>query len=182
MTFPSCSDSKIERWFVDNGLIKPSEFTRRAETFHDLILEWSSRMNIVSKNDLDSLLERHILDSLTPIDCIPETGRLIDIGSGAGFPGIPIALIRPELNITLLESRHKKVLFLCEARKRLNLENVSIEEGRLEDFVPASLYDIATIRALPRWEKHLKRIKSLLRPDGHIIYYKKVNEAKIIDL
>lgn len=182
MTFPTGSDSKIERWFVDNRLIKPLDFKRRTEIFHDLILEWSTRMNIVSKNDLDSLLERHILDSLTPIAFIPETGRLIDIGSGAGFPGIPIALIRPQIKITLLESRHKKVLFLREARNRLNLENVSIEEGRLEDFAPASLYDIATIRALPRWEKHLKRIKSFLRPDGHIIYYRKVNETEIIDL
>ncbi|MEE9553941.1 MAG: 16S rRNA (guanine(527)-N(7))-methyltransferase RsmG [candidate division Zixibacteria bacterium] len=182
MTFPPGFDIKIDQWFVDNGLIKPSDFTMRAGLHYDLIREWSNRMNIVSKNDLEILLERHILDSLTPITSIPDKGRLIDIGSGGGFPGIPIALIRPELKIILLESRHKKALFLQEAKKQLKLDNVSVEECRLEAFTSNSPFDIATIRALPQWEKHLKRIKSLLRPEGYIIYYKRLGESEIINL
>ena len=180
MALLSGSESKIERWFVDNRLIKPSEFTRQAGVFHDLLIEWSSRMNIVSKNDLGNLLERHILDSLTPLELISEAGRLIDIGSGGGFPGIPIALCRPNLSVTLLESRHKKALFLKEACKRLDLRNVAVEESRLEVFEPRELFDMAAIRALPQWEKHLKRIKAVLQPGGRILYYKKLGETEII--
>lgn len=181
MPFTPGSYEKINKWFKAGDLPLPDDFIKKAEAYHDLIISWSQRMNIVSKKDLGSLLERHILDSIVPAPDIPESGYLMDIGSGAGFPAIPLALIRPRLNITMIEARHKKVLFLREVRARLNLGNVRIDEVRLEDFAPDQLFDIATMRALPRWKQLLPQIGRLLRPSGKLIYYERPGKYRIID-
>jgi len=180
MPFPQGSSKKIQNWFKEKGIIIPSDFIDKAELYNDLITSWSARMNIVSKNDLGFLLERHILDSLTPINFIPEAGRLIDIGSGGGFPAVPIALIRPRLEITLLESQHKKILFLKEIQRRLELKNISIVESRLEKFESDIPFDVATVRALPQWENYIQRIKDILAASGKIIYYEKRGEYRLI--
>lgn len=181
MPFPPGSYDTIKKWFETVDYRLPDDFIEKAETYHDLVLSWSRRMNIVSKKDLDILLERHILDSIVPAAEIPESGQLVDIGSGAGFPAIPLALIRPMLNITMLEPRHKKVLFLKEVCSTLKLGNVSIVESRLEDFAPDCYFDIATIRALPRWKQSLPRIKSLLKQQGKLIYYEKTGKYRVIN-
>jgi 16S rRNA (guanine527-N7)-methyltransferase len=172
---------KIKRWFEIVDYRLPDDFIEKAGAYHDLILSWSQRINIVSKKDLGTLLERHILDSIVPATEIPESGQLVDIGSGAGFPAIPLALIRPVLNITMMEPRHKKVLFLREVCSILKLGNVSIVESRLEDFVSDPLFDIATIRALPRWKLLLPRIRSLLKKQGKLIYYEKPGRYRVIN-
>jgi len=181
MPFPPGSYDKIKKWFKARDFCLPDDLIEKAEAYHDLIMSWSQRMNIVSKKDLGTLLERHILDSIVPAPAIPELGHLVDIGSGAGFPAIPLALIRPRLNITMIEARHKKVLFLRETRSRLNLENIAIVEVRLEDFAPDHLFDIATLRAIPRWKQLLPQIKSLLRRSGRLIYYERRGKYRIID-
>ncbi len=181
MPFPPGSYEKINKWFKARDFCLPDDFIAKVEAYHDLILSWSKRMNIVSKKDLGTLLERHILDSIVPAPAIPESGYLVDIGAGAGFPAIPLALIRPRLNITMIEARHKKVLFLKEVCSRLNLGNVTVVEARLEDFAPDHLFDIATMRALPRWKQLLPQIKRLLRPSGKLIYYERPGKYRIID-
>ncbi len=145
---------------------------KKIDRYKDLILSWSKRINLVSKKDLGKIIENHIIDSLGPEALIPTQGDLIDIGSGAGFPGIPLALIFPELNVTLLESIHKRILFLKAVMAELELPNIRICEGRLEDLSTEKIYDIATVRALPKWESHLPQIKKLLKPEGKIVYYK----------
>ncbi len=147
-------------------------FIKKIGGYKDLILSWSKRINLVSKNDLGKIIENHILDSLGPATLIPAHGDLIDIGSGAGFPGIPLALIFPTLSVTLLESIHKRILFLSAAKQELDLSNITIFEGRLENLSIEKKYDIATVRALPKWESHLPQIKKLLNPEGKVIYYK----------
>ncbi len=181
MPFPSGSKDKIIKWFKARELCLPDDFIEKAEAYHDLILSWSQRMNMVSKKDLGTLLERHILDSIVPAPVIPESGYLIDIGSGAGFPAIPLALIRPRLNITMIEARHKKVLFLKEVCSKLNLVNVTIVEVRLEDFAPDHMFDIATVRALPRWKQRLPQIKNLLKQSGKLIYYERPGKYRVIN-
>lgn len=172
----------LKAWFGSRNLPLDKGLLRKIEIYHDLILSWSKRINLVSKRDLGMIIENHFLDSLGPISLIPSEGELVDIGSGAGFPGVPLALVFPNLNVTLLESVHKRVLFLKEAKTRLGLENVRIIEGRLEDLIPSQPYDIATIRALPKWESYLNQIKKYLKPGGEIIYYKHRGVYERIDI
>jgi 16S rRNA (guanine527-N7)-methyltransferase len=163
----------IEVWSARNNIPFSNEVLEKIELYCDLIRSWSKRMNLISQGDLAHIIECHFLDSLVPIEIIPQAGRLLDVGSGAGFPAIPLALLRPAVNFTLVESIHKKALFLKTAIKRLNLSNVQVMEMRLEEMEPAPIYDIITVRALPHWEKMKKKIMGFLNPQGRIIYFEK---------
>lgn len=170
----------IKKWFAGRGLELPPDFVAMAVLYRDIILEWSERMNIVSRNDLDILFERHILDSLVPLGEIPPEGSLVDIGSGAGFPAIPIALVRPSLNIIMVESRRKKVLFLNEAVSRMNLRHVSIWEGRFEDYSPTGKAEIITVRAVAPTDGIKKKSREILSKSGKIIYYNKFDSYQLL--
>ena len=170
----------ISIWFEEREISIPDDFIIKIRQYQDLIIDCSSRMNIISRNDLDIMLERHILDSLVPINEIPEKGDLVDVGSGAGFPAIPIALVRPELKIVMVESIRKKVIFLNSVIAGLKLENISVWHGRIEDFRPKSNYNIATIRAVAPTPKRINHLKTILCESGKIIYYNKFNKYKVI--
>jgi 16S rRNA (guanine527-N7)-methyltransferase len=164
--------NNLRAWFETKNLALDRELTAKIANYQDLILTWSSRINLVSKGDRGRIIEDHILDSLGPYELIPTRGFLIDFGTGAGLPGIPLALIRPEVCVTLVESVHKKILFLLAAKRELGLDNIKIAEGRLEELELPRIYDVATMRALPRWESYIKTIEGIVKPGGKIIYYK----------
>ena len=171
---------QLKHWFAEHNVPLEIELIEKFELYHDLILSWSSRMNLVSKGDLRHLLEYHILDSLIPLSEIPNGAKILDIGSGGGFPAIPLALVSPDSHFTLLESIHKKILFLRVVIEKLNLKNMIINEARLEETESLPIYDIITVRALPRWENFLEKIKNFLNSRGRIIYFEKRGIYRVI--
>lgn len=170
----------ISGWFEEREINIPDNFPIKIKLYHDLIMDCSNRMNIISRNDRDIMLERHILDSLVPIKEIPGEGELVDVGSGAGFPAIPIALLRPELKIVMVESIRKKVIFLSGVIAGLKLENIAVWHGRIEDFRPKLNYNIATIRAVAPTNKLIGHLKKILCGSGKIIYYNKFNDFMLL--
>jgi len=165
--------AQIQAYFEERRISYDADTLLRFDLYHTLILSRSARMNLVSRNDLKNLVPNHILDSLDPIALIPVTGNILDVGSGAGFPAIPLAIVRPKVCFSLLESVHKKILFLHLAKEKLGLANVEILEMRLEDLSEKDKFGLATVRALPKWEKLLGRIKEHVRPGGKVILYEK---------
>lgn len=126
----------------------------RLETYHDMLLDWNTRMDLTSVS-ADRMAARHFLDSLLPLKAsglIPEEGRLIDVGTGAGFPGLPLAIARPSLQVTLLEAQGKRCQFLQAVCQALGLENVTIINDRAENLGRAEGhregYDRAVARAV----------------------------------
>ena len=126
----------------------------RLETYHDMLLDWNTRMDLTSVS-ADQMAARHFLDSLLPLKVsglIPEEGRLIDVGTGAGFPGLPLAIARPSLQVTLLEAQGKRCQFLQAVCQALGLENVTIINDRAENLGRAEGhregYDRAVARAV----------------------------------
>jgi 16S rRNA (guanine527-N7)-methyltransferase len=95
-------------------------------TYLDLLLKWNRRINLTALCTPDEIITRHFLDSLLLLPQLPETGRLLDIGSGAGFPGLPLKIARPGLSVDLVEATTKKVSFLKEAVRRLGLSGVNV--------------------------------------------------------
>ena len=181
MALTKTQTEMLRNWLLARQISVDEPLLKKIGRYHDLILEWSQRMNLVSKGDRAQIIENHFIDSLLPLREIPDAGRLLDVGSGAGFPAIPIALFRPDISIDMVESIHKKTLFLQLVKRQLGMDKVNIIENRLELLRPKADYDIITIRALPKWEKLLKRIKPFLKPHGKIIYFDKRNSYKILN-
>ncbi|MFH1008099.1 MAG: 16S rRNA (guanine(527)-N(7))-methyltransferase RsmG [Candidatus Latescibacterota bacterium] len=145
------------------------------------IRSWSPRINLVGPNDLGSLASRHILDSLTALCIFPpdETLTLLDIGSGAGFPGIPLQIVRPNLRVTLLESRRKRALFLQKMVAQLTRAPFSVIHARAEELARdpdhTHRYDFITVRAVTSLDQAVLLAVPLLGPSGRIVLYRGPN-------
>jgi 16S rRNA (guanine527-N7)-methyltransferase len=163
------------RW----GIPLSSKQIEKFSIFIQHLLSWNRRFNLISKNDsnIDGIT-KHILDSLTLIRFfpIPLKAKIIDIGSGAGFPAVPLKILRDDLDFSLIESTHKKFLFLKDVVQRLNLPNVLIFNQRAEALSGSdefkNRYDFATAKALTDLVGTVKICSPFLRKGGVLIAYK----------
>jgi 16S rRNA (guanine527-N7)-methyltransferase len=129
-----------------------------------LLQKWNARTNLTSIRDEEGIRSRHFLESILCARSLPENiNSLLDFGSGAGFPGIPIALIRRDLSVTLAESQHKKAAFLREAARVLGLE-VAVHSGRAETLTDR--FDCVTLRAVDDMPQAIAAAIRLLDPQG----------------
>lgn len=129
-----------------------------------LILRWNARMNLTAIRDEAGILRHHFVESIACAQSLPkEIGSLVDFGSGAGFPGIPIALCRPCIAVTLAESQAKKAAFLQEAIRTLGL-NSRVFAGRAEDM--DQLFDCVALRAVDRMDRAVAAALGLVRVSG----------------
>lgn len=113
----------------------------------DLLDDWNSRMNLTAIRDRPSQLTKHLLDSLTVLPYL-HGERIADVGSGAGFPGIPLAIVEPGRHFTLIESTGKKCRFLEHVREALQLSNVEVAQARAESYKPEVRFDTVIARAV----------------------------------
>jgi 16S rRNA (guanine527-N7)-methyltransferase len=149
--------------------------TPQHSAYLELLRRWNSSINLVSAGDVDRLEERHLADSLALLSLIPDGSlRLTDLGTGAGFPGLPIAIARPELQVTLLDAKTKAIAFVKAVRRELGLTNVEVFHGRVEDYRPAPPPDLVVSRAAFPPPKLLEIAATLLPSDsvgegGHLI-------------
>ncbi|MGB7546346.1 MAG: 16S rRNA (guanine(527)-N(7))-methyltransferase RsmG [Terracidiphilus sp.] len=133
-------------------------------TYLALLLRWNARMNLTAIRDEDGILARHFVESIACARALPAgVATLLDFGSGAGFPGIPIAVCRPEIAVTLAESQGRKAAFLQEAVRVLEL-SAKVHAGRAEAL--ASQFDCVTLRAVDRMERAVRAASGLVRPGG----------------
>jgi len=170
----------LKNWFISNNIKLTVEILKNIEVYYDLFYEWSGKINLVSSKDRELLIENHILDSLTPVELLQNPLSIVDVGSGGGVPGIPLGIVCPHLNIVLVESREKKVLFLKEAVKLLGLPNLDVYGGRIEEYKPENRFDYATMRAVTFTPKIKSAILKNLKPSGGIIYYEKRGKCRVI--
>jgi 16S rRNA (guanine527-N7)-methyltransferase len=113
----------------------------------DLLDDWNTRMNLTAIRDRPSQLTKHLLDSLTVLPYL-QGERIADVGSGAGFPGIPLAIVEPHRHFTLIESTGKKCRFLEHVRDTLELKNVEVVQSRAESYKPEVRFDTVIARAV----------------------------------
>lgn len=136
---------------------------------------WNQKFNLTSLQDDRAIIIDHFIDSLAVVPHLPPTGKLLDIGSGAGFPGLPIKIAQPALTVTLLESKRKKINFLKQVLLLLNLSHVSVLHGRIEIVVSENqcgCFDMVIARAFAPLETVLKLAHPLLKKGGHFIAMK----------
>ncbi len=155
---------------------------KRLESFKSylaILLEWNEKMNLTGITDPEAIWHKHFLDSLTVLEAIPANAkRVIDIGTGAGFPGIPLAIVRPDLDITLLEATGKKVKFLEAVIASLGLKNISTLHHRAEilskEKAYAARYDVALGRAVALLPVLAAYALPFLKTGGILIAQKKL--------
>ncbi len=111
-----------------------------------LVAKWNRRLNLTAITDGGDMVVNHVLDSLSIIPYI-NGDRILDIGTGAGFPGVPLAIVDPTIELTLLDSRGKRIEFLRYACHSLKLDNISLQKSRVEDYRPQQKFDTLVARA-----------------------------------
>lgn len=138
-------------------------------------LEENSKLNLISKKEEQYLFEKHIYDSLgiklffEKYNFVPKT--LLDIGTGGGFPSVPIAIEYPEISVTGIDSIQKKINAVQNIKNSLNIQNLNLIRGRVEELKNSS-FDVITSRAVAKIETLIKYAYPLLKKDGYIILYK----------
>ena len=131
-----------------------ADIVTRLKVYQTLLEQWQSAINLVSPSTIDNAWERHFLDSLQLVSFLPVAGNLYDLGSGAGFPGLVIAIARNELNVTLIEKKKKKCAFLKTVSRETQTP-VQILNKRIEDDISLPAPDFVTARALAPLSKLL---------------------------
>jgi len=146
------------------------------EAYLEDLLHWTQDSNLVAQNDLGRLASRHVAESLAVLPLLDRLApsSLLDIGSGAGFPAIPIQIARPELAVTVVESRRRKGLFLKRVVEGLDLERATVIVGRAENLGAegAGPFDVATARAVAVIGELLPWLSPVIRPGGHAVLFK----------
>jgi 16S rRNA (guanine527-N7)-methyltransferase len=130
-----------------------------------LLDKWNRVYNLTAVRDAERMVSHHLLDSLAAVPFFPAES-VLDVGSGGGLPGIPLAIARPELQVTLVDSIAKKTAFLLQAKAELGLNNLHVVTGRVEGFRPESGFGVITSRAFSDLGEFVALTRHLLKPGG----------------
>jgi 16S rRNA (guanine527-N7)-methyltransferase len=137
----------------------------------DELARWNRKVNLTAIRDRDEIITSHLLDSLIAVPLIAGKS-VLDIGTGPGFPGLPLAIMQPERHFTLLDSNNKKVMFVQHAAGLLGLNNVSVVKSRAEDYAPGHGFDTVIARALAALPRLVEIAGHHVREDGVFVALK----------
>ncbi|HEX5235662.1 MAG TPA: 16S rRNA (guanine(527)-N(7))-methyltransferase RsmG [Silvibacterium sp.] len=141
------------------------------ETYLELLLKWNARLNLTAIREREAILGRHFVECIQCAQALPELpagATLLDYGSGAGLPGIPIAICHPEIRVTLADSQGKKAAFLREVARSLGL-NSEIFDGRIEEMSAERRFDVVTLRAVDRMAEACREALFRIVPGGWMV-------------
>lgn len=151
-----------------------------------LLLEWNEKINLTAITEPKDVIVKHFIDSILAIKYIKSASSIIDVGTGAGFPGIPLKIMDESLSLTLLDSLNKRTIFLQEVIDKLNLNDVTIIHGRAEDVAQDNkhreMYDYAISRAVAPLNILLEYLVPYTKVNGNVIAMKGSNAEKEVDL
>jgi len=157
--------AQLETGIAGLELALPEDAEAKLSAYLSLLDKWNRVYNLTAVRETERMVSHHLLDSLAIVP-FAETGRVLDVGSGGGLPGIPLAIARPELQVTLIDSVAKKTTFLLQAKAELGLENVSVVTGRVETLQDAKGFDTITSRAFSDLKEFVTLTRHLLAPGG----------------
>lgn len=165
----------LDRGLGEMALDLPRGARERLLNYVALLAKWNRTYSLTAIRDPLAMVPHHLLDSLSVLSHLPlatEQGRLADAGSGAGLPGIPLAIARPGWRVTLAESSQKKAVFLRQAAIELALDNVEVHEGRVEAWRPQPPFDLVISRAFAALGEFIAACRHLVSPVGMLVAMK----------
>ena len=141
----------VKKWCVENNIPITDKQLAKFSLYADLLKEWNQKMNLTAITDDEGIAVKHFIDSITVLQSCDIRGSVIDIGTGAGFPGIPLKIMQPDISLTLLDSLNKRLVFLSEVCSKIEIDAEIVhsraEEGALKSQYREK-YDIAVSRAV----------------------------------
>ncbi|OGU19786.1 MAG: 16S rRNA (guanine(527)-N(7))-methyltransferase [Hydrogenophilales bacterium RIFOXYD1_FULL_62_11] len=146
-------------------LAMPADAEAKLLAYLALLDKWNRVYNLTAVRDIERMVSHHLLDSLAAVPLF-QAESVLDVGSGGGLPGIPLAIARPELQVTVIDSIAKKTAFLLQAKSELGLANLNVVTRRVEDFHPPAGFDVITSRAFSDLKEFVTLTRHLLRPGG----------------
>jgi 16S rRNA (guanine527-N7)-methyltransferase len=161
-------DAALERGLEQLGIPLAAETSERLLQYIALLAKWNRTYNLTAIRNPEAMVSHHLLDSLAvlPHLAMPGAARVADAGSGAGLPGIPLALARPQWHMALVESNEKKCAFLRQAAIELALANVEVHEGRVERWQPETPFALVISRAFTQLAQFIEACRHLVAPRG----------------
>ena len=147
----------------------------------NLLTKWNKVHNLTAIREPEQMVTQHLLDSLSVLRSLPDVQALLDVGSGGGLPGIPLAIARPELKVTLIDSSHKKTAFLRQAKAELNLINLDVICDRVETWAPKEKFPAVISRAFADIDEFARLATHLIDKDGILLAMKGVYPFDEID-
>jgi 16S rRNA (guanine527-N7)-methyltransferase len=169
----------LERGIDELALALPTAAVEQLLAYAELLTKWNRTYNLTAIRDPLEMVSLHLLDSLAVLPHLPmsEGAAIADIGSGAGLPGIPLAIARTEWRMTLNDSSQKKVAFMRQAAIELGMRNVSTYEGRVEAWRPATRFAVVISRAFADLGQFIDKCRHLVAPGGVLAAMKGVAPA-----
>lgn len=170
------------------GCILQEQQLEQFYSYKELLLEWNQKMNLTAIEEEEDIITKHFIDSLSIAKYIPETAKVIDIGTGAGFPGIPLKILKKDISVTLVDSLNKRITFLEEVIQKLSLEKIEAIHARAEELAQKEeyreQYDVVVSRAVAPIHTLLEYMLPYVQIGGRCICMKGPNlleESKNLD-
>lgn len=156
---------KLASGLAEMGVAADAATQQKLLDYIALLEKWNKVHNLTAVRDMADMVTLHLLDSLSVLPHITRD-TLLDVGSGAGLPGIPLALLRPELRVTVMDSSHKKASFMRQAKAVLGLDNLQVVCGRVEEYQPEAKFGTIISRAFSDLGEFVRLSRHLLAQDG----------------
>jgi 16S rRNA (guanine527-N7)-methyltransferase len=154
------------------GIELPPDGAGKLAAHLELVEKWNRVHNLTAVRETEQMVSLHALDSLSILPQLEGARTLLDVGTGAGLPGIPLAIARPAMNVTLLDASHKKCAFLQQGKTELALGNVTVVCERVESWKPEVKFDVVVSRAFAELADFIEQAKHLVAPGGRLLAMK----------
>ena len=164
-------NTAIEQALAKLGQELPAGATEKFATLLEELTRWNRRINLTAIRDPDEMITGHLLDSLVARPLL-QGRRILDVGTGAGFPGLPLAIAEPERAFELVDSNNRKIMFVQHVTALLGLDNVTASKARTEDYAPAERFDTVIARALGPVARLVEMAGHHVREDGVFVALK----------
>ena len=182
--------SQLKKDLNEFGIELTAEMEEQFLLYYNMLIEWNSFMNLTAITDFDEVLKKHFTDSVSLIRAIPDLGekkfKVIDVGTGAGFPGIPLKIVFPNISVVLLDSLNKRVNFLKEVISKLQFTDITAVHGRAEDFAQNKEYresfDLCVSRAVANLATLSEYCLPFVKKNGRFISYKSEKVSEEFDV
>ena len=169
----SLTNAQIIEALKPYGVDPATDLTAGIKTYIELLLKWNTSVSLTTVTKVDEILRFHFGESLFALPMLPvEKSRLADVGSGAGFPGIPLAMVRPSFEVTLIEPNTKKYAFLNEVIRLVGLDNVTAVRGRTSDLRSSrQRFEAVTARAVGQFDEIIGWARHRITPGGKLLLW-----------